>query len=333
MPKNFLIFVLVLAVLFGSVFIVSKNAQALTVGPVKVELEGNPGDTLTGEFFLMNETDKTKTFYSDFEKYVDIGGDKKFLDKKEDLSSWVQTQESITLESKQQAKVSYTVKIPLGAPAGSHFAVAWWGSAPPQVGAGQGVAIVSKAGILMLLTVSGDINESAKVSSFNLPTDQKVLNFFPSGFSVAVENTGNVYIKPAGTITVKNALGVSKEVFGVNKVDLEVYPKTSRGLRISTAEKVYIEDITLPVPTSLIDGIKKEWSNFGFGPYTAYLNLKYGKQNPQELSASLKFWIIPWRISTIVGVLVILILLFFTKGIKAYNRWIIRRAQKITDTQ
>lgn len=326
MSKKSFVFYFGLIILLQGLFLISPpTARALTVGPVKVELEGDPGDTLIGEFFLMNETGNTRTFYSDFEKYVDTGGDKKFLGRKEDLSAWVETQESITLNSQQQAKIPYTVKIPLDAPAGSHFAVAWWGSAPPQVG--QGVAIVSKAGILMLLTVSGDINESARVSNFSSPTEQKVLNFFPPGFSVAVENTGNVYIKPVGKITVKNIFGITKEIFDVNKVNLEVYPKTVRGLRISTDKGVQIEDIALPAPTSLLDGIKKEWSSFGFGPYTAYLNLKYGKQNPQELNASLKFWVIPWRILTIVVIVLILILLFFTRGIKTYNQWIIKRAQ------
>lgn len=330
--KNlFILFIFLLTTIFCGIFALSKNAMALTVGPVKVEMEADPGDTITDEFFLMNETDKTKTFYSSFEKYVDLGGDKKFLGIIEDLSAWIQTQESITLEPGQQVKVPYTIKVPQDAPAGSHFAVTWWGSAPPQIN--QGVAVVSKAGILMLLNVSGDINESARIESLKLPSKSKVLNFFPPGFSVAVENLGNVYIKPTGNILVKNILGMDKQVFRINKVDLEVYPKTTRGLRIATKEGKQIEEIALPQPTSFLDGIRKEWNNFGFGYYTAYLNLKYGKKNPQELNTSLKFWVIPWRISLIVAIITILILLFFTKGIQTYNRWIIKRAQKIMNIQ
>jgi hypothetical protein len=43
--------------------------EALTISPVKVEITGDPGQTLNGELELLNEQAFTKTFFASFENF------------------------------------------------------------------------------------------------------------------------------------------------------------------------------------------------------------------------------------------------------------------------
>ena len=54
----------------ASLFLVSFSyVHALTISPARVEFGGNPGQTITGEYILINNKNVTKTFYSSFENF------------------------------------------------------------------------------------------------------------------------------------------------------------------------------------------------------------------------------------------------------------------------
>ena len=326
---------LVIIIFTASIILITTPAvsQALTVGPVKVELTGQPGETLKGEYFLMNEAEKTKTFYPCFERYIEEGGQRKFFpNETEGISTWIKTAvKSVTLKPKEQIYIPFEIHIPKDAPAGSHFAVTWWSTAPckEQTMGTEGVAIVTRAGVLMLVNVEGDIQESGHITEFSLP--KKLMLYFPQIFRVVFENTGNVYLKPVGKIEVKNLLGMDAAVFNVNAVELEVYPKTKKSLRVTMGEEFYRE-VEAP-PEGFWKRVKFEWRNFGIGPYKAILSLSYGQEKTKHLSQSFWFFVLPWRLILIFVVLLILVLFVCTKGVKAYNQWILKRAQTSEKTQ
>ena len=75
-----------------------------------------------------------------------------------------------------------------------------------------------------------------------------------------------------------------------------------------------------------LTGLKREWNNFAFGRYTAELNLEYGIEG-ETAQASFSFFIIPWRILSIVLFILAVLVFSFIIGIKKYNKWIIAKAK------
>ncbi len=302
MKRNRLI---ILLILLSSVLVFwcfTPSSQAITVGPPKLEYSVDPGDTIKDELFLMNEGQELVTFYPVFEKFTEENGQKVFLKEESDLAAWVKTDDSITLKPGEQRKIPFTIEIPQNASPGGHFAVIWWSTAPPVSEGGAPVSIVTRAGILVLLRVSGDIKEEGRILSFS--SGKKFFWSFPITFTTVFMNDSNVYVKPGGKITIKNIFGFTKTVVTVNKGALQILPQSRR---------VFDE--------------KWELSRFALGPYKAELNLVFG-ESQKKLSQTFWFWVFPVKPLLIVILLLILIFFIIPKGIKKYNQWIIKRYAK-----
>jgi len=80
--------------------------------------------------------------------------------------------------------------------------------------------------------------------------------------------------------------------------------------------------------SGFFEELQNEWNNFALGRFSANLFLLFGQAQPQTMEKNLNFWVIPWRV--IICFLIVLAVMISTliKLIKAYNRWIIRKATK-----
>ena len=277
-------------------FIPYLISNAVTVGPVKLEINADPGDVVRGELFLMNDEKETKIFSPVFEKFIEEDGNKKFITEKSDLATWFEINYPITLNSLEGKNIPFVLRIPKDASPGGHFAVIWWSAAAPR--AGQ-VSIVTRAGILVYLTVSGEIKEQGQILEFTTQNRKRFFGGSPINFAINFENTGNVHLKPKGEIQIKNIFGGTKTVIDVNKKDISILPQSKKTLQEQW-----------------------EFSGFFFGPYKANLKLVYG-ETQQEVQKS--FWIVIILWKQLVLIILILGLVFFgiPQGIKKYNQWIV----------
>ena len=271
--------------------------QAVTVGPVKLEINADPGDVVRGELFLMNEEKKgTKIFYPDFQKFIEEDGSKKFIAEKSDLATWFEIDYPITLNSLEGRNIPFTLRVPEDASPGGHFAVIWWSASSPDVGQ---VSIVTRAGILVYLTVSGEIKEQGQILEFTTQNKKKFFGSPPINFTINFENTGNVHLKPKGEIQIKNIFGGTKAIIDVNTKDISILPQSKKTLN-------------------------EEWnfSGFVFGPYKADLKLVYG-DTQQEVKQSFWIVIIPWKKLLLLVLIIILVFFGIPKGLRKYNQWIV----------
>jgi len=277
------------------------NAQAITVGPAKVEHSVDPGDVIKGEFYLLNELGYTQTFYPSFEKFVEDEGQKKFLKEESEIGEWTKISSSVTLEPGEERLIPYTISVPDNAPPGGHFAVAWWSTAPPSKDSSKLVSIVTRAGILILMRVSGDIKEEARILNFQ--ANAKLHWSLPVVFSTTFMNEGNVYMKPAGTISIANIFGKPRAAVEMNRNTLQVLPASKRSFN-------------------------EAWNpdTFVFGPYKATLTFTYG-ESKKEVSQALWFWVVPWKQTLAALILIILLVFGVPRGIRRYNKWVIERAR------
>ncbi len=282
-----------------TVFLFPQFSEAITVGPAKMEYSVDPGAVLNGTLILINNTASEQTFYPTFEKFTEVHGEKQFWPGEPiALTNWLEMPESVHLNSGEKKEIPFVLRVPENAPPGGHFAVIWWGNAP--VGGGNGASIVTRAGILVYLRVSGDIKEDGRITRFT--ADRKFFFGFPITFGTSFKNESNVYVKPSGGIKIKNLIGKEIITLPVNENGLQVLPESDKGFQSKWATK----------------------TKFAFGLYRAELDLVFG-DSQKKLHQSLWFAVFPYKTTGAIILILIILLIIVPFAVRHYNRWIIKK--------
>ena len=323
--KKITIFTILLA--FSLVFF-AFQAEALTISPAKFILSANPGEIIETQMSVRNDQDRTATYYPDFQRYTTRGDEPVFIPEKTDLASWIETNPTqITLNSKETGNISVFIKIPEDAEPGGHYAAIFWSSAPPQKTGESGVSIVTRVGALVLLEISGNVVESGEIVSFK--AEKTLFSRLPVSFSYDLKDTGTVHIGPGGKVVIKNIFGRTSAILEVNPLKYYVLPGMIRNFPTANWEpKGGMPKIE---GEGFFTELKRELKGFALGYYRANLSLEYGKEEIKTLKAGFGFWVFPWRILIFVFLVLGILLLGLTKGIGAYNRWIINKVRASLD--
>lgn len=326
-PTRF--FVVVLGILITSA-VFSRSAQALTVIPPSVEFTADPGQTIQTEVKLYNETASSMTLYSDVRNFSakDESGTPTFdfTTEPTDLATWIDvSEEPLVIGAGERVSIPVTITVPNDAEPGGHYAVLFYGNQPPSDGGATQIAIGSKVGSLFLVRVSGEIVENGSIASFGLG-DKQFATHLPVVFGLRFNNSGNVHVRPTGTITVTNMFGKTSTTLELNPNKGATLPGTIRNYQ-TTWEKNTAASSTGNIWSDFWKEVGNEWRNFAFGRYTAQAVMTFGATTPQQTGASVSFWIIPWQLLSILVIIVAAIVLGLIFGIKKYNSWIIQKAQ------
>ncbi len=287
----------------------ASAGHGFQISPVLVELNADPGKQYTISIKLKNVTANTlstKSQVNDFGAKGENGDPEIFLNEKEkstySLKSWVDKIPSYTLKSQESKTIPITINIPSNAEPGGHYGVVrFTGVAPELAGDESEVALSGSIGTLLLVRVSGGVKEGLKLEDFFTTQNGKKSSFFEKGPISLVErikNTGNVHIKPTGTVVVKDMFGKTKASLKVNEPPKNILPDSIRRFE---------------------QELNKKWL---FGRYTVDLNLAYGT------TGQTTFWVIPWKL-IVVALLSIVALFFFLRFVvKKYNAMILRKHGK-----
>lgn len=292
----------------------TSGGHGFQISPVLVELNGDPGKQYTINIKLKNVTPNTlatKFQVNDFGAKGENGDPEIFLDEREkstySLKSWVDDIPSYTLKSQESKTIPVTINISSNAEPGGHYGVVrFTGVAPELVKDKSEVALSGSIGTLLLVRVSGDVKVNATVEEFFTAQKTKKSSFFETGpitFVERIKNTGNVHIKPTGSVVVKDMFGKTKANLKVNDPPSNVLPDSIRRFE---------------------QQLNKKWM---FGRYTADLSLAYGTTG-QVMISQLVFWVIPWKFISVVVLLLIALFFVFKLIIKKYNAMIIRKHNK-----
>lgn len=311
--------------LFG--FAAPRVTNAITLTPTRFEIRGDPGETLNEEMTLINETENTETVYSSYSNFEAQGesGSPAFVDPKEGLGTWISTDSSVTLAPRQQKQVAFKVTIPKDAEPGGHFAVLFWGNSPPGK---PGVSVGAKTGLLLLLSVNGDVEQNAGLLNFNTVGKKFWYKTLPVSFEYRFRNDGGDRIKPEGTIKIRDTVFLPAQKLNANPVEGNVLPASTRKITVDWVK--YERPIDYVEPSGFFakfwDNVSYEWKNFAIGLYSAHLNVAYGADQ-QHATKTAWFFVFPWQL--ILVLIIILIIVFWggKKIIKRYNRFIIEKAR------
>ena len=274
--------------------------QGLEISPPLVELNTDPGKTVTFEIRLRNITQGTLIAKSDVDDFVAQGeeGQPKLLTEANaepspySIKGWARAIPEVRLVSQEVKATTITLDVPADASPGGHYGVVRYTAAPPEL-EGTGVALSASIGSLVLIKVSGDVKESAKFEEFFTTQSGKRKSFFEYGpitFVERVKNEGNVHFKPIGTVRITNMFGKEAGVLTINEKGGNVLPASIRKFEQT---------------------LNSKWM---FGRYNAEANIQYAGKN---ISGSLSFWVIPYKlIAVVLGGLIALFLAI---------RWFLRK--------
>jgi hypothetical protein len=251
----------------------STQVWSFGLAPAIIELEGERGQILESRFTLVNEDLEEKTFYFEILKFEakDESGSPEFIpfeEDHEDLPEWITFEnKSLIVPARSFIEVLFNITIPTDTPSGGYYAAITVSNSKP-IDETVAPTIRNKTAILIFLDIEGETLEKAALLDFVAP---KIVSKTAGTFSYRIQNQGNVYLKPKGTI-------VLKDVFGRTLIEVDANPDENRVLSETTRK------------------IKTNFSGkTAFGPVTAKLQLEYGEQN-QKLSDSITFWVLPWKI-------------------------------------
>lgn len=303
--------------------------QAMTVSPVRLELSGDPGTSVGGNFKIFNDEKEAKTLYTAFENFEASGetGSPSFKAGKEGLASWITAPASIEIPAGESKTVDFAITIPEGTEPGGYFAAIFVGSTPPSSNPTE-LAIGSRIGTLVLFRVNGDIIENGSLLEFATKDNKKWFNALPINFYYRFQNSGADRVFPKSSLTIKNIIGQDKDVIDANATEGNVLPGSIRRFEVWWKSKGDSSVIpkTQPLDLTFIETLKYQWNNFAFGRYTANLNINYGNKG-DVASDSFALFVFPWQL-ILIEVLILVIVFFLIKFIfKRYNRWIIKKAR------
>lgn len=301
-------------------FVTANHAFALTASPVKVEVTGDAGQTLHGQIELVNEQNEQKILFTSFENFEPAGdtGAPRFIGAEDGLATWLNTQDSVSLDQGQKIVVPYTITIPSNAEAGGYFAAIFFGEQDPTTQEAGEVSIGGKLGILLLLRVSGDIVENAGISEYTSHDTGRFFASLPIRLTYRFSNSGGDRVVPLGDITVKNIFGMESAKLPANVNEGSVLPNSSRKFQAVWGAVRKEGEVK-----GFLRSAQEQLTDFHFGLYRAHLSVVYGTTN-QPASETFSFFIIPWQLFTITALLMVV----GYAAVRKYNTWIISKSNK-----
>lgn len=299
---------LVLVLILSPIAAAQNQGQGLEISPPLKEISSDPGKTVETSLRVRNITKEPLEITAEVNDFVAAGEDgqpKLLLEDGEEspysIKSWITTISSVTLQPQEQQKITLTMNVPQNASPGGHYGVVRFSGTPPGLD-GSGVSLSASIGALVLVNISGDVQENAQIAELYAQQNGQKRSLFEYGplvITERIENTGNVHFKPSGTVRVTNMVGKDVASFNLNEQGGNVLPGSIRRFEQNLDKKLL------------------------FGRYKIQADVVYGSDN-QIISASSTFWVIPYKLIAI-AIAAIVALIFF---IRRYNKFVVKRANK-----
>lgn len=208
------------------------------VGPGKVELTLNPGESKTIEVTLANRMGDDRIFdlivedmkgSENPEQTVVLLGDDRGPYSLRDYFSVPEW--SFMLQHGRKAHIPVTVTMPADVePGGYYGSVLFTTTSKPNENKAQGAAaIISRIGVLFFVTVPGAGNYDGELETFSAKS-----TYFTEGpvpFQLLFRNRGNMNLNPSGEITIRNMIGTA-----VDTIEVEPWFALPGSLRLREVE-------------------------------------------------------------------------------------------------
>lgn len=303
----FILFILICGALLGTT--TPEKAIALTVSPVRIEREVDPGTTFSDKISLQNDKSETQTYYIQFRNFESQGenGQPVFTTNNSGLASWMSAVKSVTVAPKEWKDVNLEITVPQDADPGGYTAAIFGTTLAPDIQGNSEVGVESDVGALVLLRVKGNFEQGATILDFKTTNTENTPRSLPVDFSFRFQNIGDSWVKPIGDITIKNIFGRTSKLVPANPAGSNVLSKSIRKFETSwlASSGGSAQDPKAERPPAIPQGfwnkVKHEWKYFALGRYTANLSLTYNNDTSTTTAAKTTFWVIPWHLLAVIA--------------------------------
>ncbi len=276
-----------------------SGGSGLSISPTLFQYTLKPGQTTTLQITLKNVTLGAVTAQAFVNDFVSDGssGNPKILTQPgvsspNSIKNFVFDLRDVPLDRGQQKTVKVSLNIPNGTPPGAYYGVIRYKAVPSGKNApapGQ-VALTASVGTVVLVTVPGNLQEQVQLSAIHVyrgTRDSSVFFGKPDHVGIEIDNLGNGFERPFGTVQVQNMFGKNVDSYQFNNPKQlgNVLPKSTR------------------IFTNPVSGVNQ------FGRYTITVNASYG-DGSHILTLKKTFWYVPlWLAIAVIVILLALILL------------------------
>ena len=290
-------------------FAMAQGTLTLSVSPTLFKMSAAPGQNLSSSVKVINSNDFEITVYADVVNFAPQGesGLGKFLPvtsldaEGQTLAEWIKLERTeFVIPPERTVEVPFDISLPEDASPGSHSAAILIGTKSINGSEKQTKVETSQVvTTLLFLRVDGDVVEDGSIREFR--TTHSIYESPSATFELRFENKGNVHLQPQGDIKIYNMWGNERGVIPVNKQSL-----FGDVLRESIRKYVFTWS--------------GDWSLADMGRYTAVATLAYGEDGRKFASSETAFWVIPWKILSIIILILAAFITLVSWSIKLYIR-------------
>ncbi len=201
--------------------------------------------------------------------------------------SWVRVPVSFSVPAHRRTAIPVSVSVPVGTKPGGYYVAILVSNAPGEVVASAGVSPVqANIASLLFLTVGGTGLE--KMALLDVAFDGPAVRDALWGtFQYRLQNQGDVHVMPAGTVRVRDFFGREIAEGAVNEEGLRLMPQNTR---------TFVAALPGTQPRGFGEAVRMQLAHFALGPAVATLTLTPGPTPETPITASFRFWIIPWQL-------------------------------------
>jgi hypothetical protein len=262
--------------------------RTFTVINPQISVTLNPGGKTEGTTKVINETNSSLTFKIGVQDYtvIDSKGTPSLLppnslNSKYSASSWIGVSPStFTLRPREKQVITYYVQTPPSARPGGHYAALVYTPVVNQGTDKTGGVVSAQIGSLFYIRINGPITESAEVTKFTTNSFQE---YGPVKLLTQIKNLGDLHIRPQGQIKLTGLFGTTTQKI----TEANIFPETVRDVETSVGKTLML------------------------GRYKAELLASYGVNNNLPLTATVYFWVFPWRLAIIIILVILAIILAY----------------------
>lgn len=295
----------------------STSGSGLSISPTVSEFTLKPGAADILNISLKNVTTGNiiaKPFVNDFESDNATGNPKIITDPNRhspnSIKNFVSGLDDVPLVKGEQKKITVTLQAPPKNTPGAFFGIIRYKAVPAGVSAPKEgeLTLSASVGTIVLITVPGNLRQQLQLTAvhiYNGPDEGSLFLKKPTDAGVELNNLGNDFAKPFGTVTVEKMFGGQVYSYQLNTAQ----PRSN----------------ILPASSRIF---KNPLKNIGTpGRYTVTANVSYGNGN-DVLVLKKTFWYIPLWLTIILLVIVLASLIAVLRAYRGYKRGNRSRAKR-----
>ena len=300
------------------------TGMKITTSPIPINLITKPGTTVSTPLRIKNDGSETEQLQVSVMKFgpYDTSGRPRIMDPgpTDDFINWIHFSErQFSVQPGEWKTVTATINVPPQAAFGYYYAVIFSRANSPVPEPGQAVVVGGSAVLLLLEARVPQAVRNVEVMEFK--PDRAWYEYLPAILNIKLRNSGNVHVAPRGNIFINRAWGGKNiSILEVNERQGSILPDSNRDFKAIWADgfphyenqvendQVVLDDDGQPqldLTWDYTQAHKLRW-----GKYTAQMLLVYDNgERDIPIEATTSFWVLPWRILTVLAVILLIILI------------------------